>query len=483
MQRILLVTVAQLVLCTARLLAAEPVGDRELEDRLARLENETRQMRAEVRTMSSATTRLPEVESVEPAESLAGASQEGEIAPVQAISPVPETATSSGVTLKDLQLDMKKLAWHVGDYTVLPYGFVSVSGIYETERTAIGDYALYVYPPEREGEPGCYVDAKSTRLGLSVAGPELRMFPGAKLGGKVEIDFQGPYINANNGGVLFRQGYVEIKNDDYLLLAGQTWEILSSLYPGMLQWVPASGAGNMGYRRAMVRADRYLAFSDTFMLTVQGSLNANVISDFIGDPYVSGHPAGWPIVEMRTVATLGERTGPDALPVLIGFSGHIGEEVFHVLTPPSIHPEEVYAKTWSANLEFSYPITKQLGLQAEAFHGSNLGTFMGGALQGIDRITLDPIRATGGWVDVYYHWTETWHTHTGWCIDDPLNSDLRSGPTYSPRTYNQVIFGNVVHDVTKSLMIGLEVSQWKTNWMGLSQGDSYRFEFLTKYVF
>jgi len=97
------------------------------------------------------------------------------------------------------------------------------------------------------------VDPKSTRLGLNVAGPEIGMFPDAKLGGRVEFDFQGQFINSNKAGVLFRQAYLEIKHEDYLLLAGQTWEILSTLYPGMLMYVPASGVGNLGYRRAMVR--------------------------------------------------------------------------------------------------------------------------------------------------------------------------------------------------------------------------------------
>jgi len=469
MPRFLLMILAPLALAGAPLMAAELPREREIEARLRALEMETEQIRAEVNQFQSTAVRLPEVE------------------PVQATMPVADTAAPALDTavpermhfsLAELQEAMKKMSWSKGDFTVTPYGYVSVSGIYETERTVTGDYALYVLPPERDGEPASYIDPKSTRLGVNVSGPEVCMFPGAKLGGRAEIDFQGPYIDANRGSVLFRQGYVEVRHEDYLLLAGQTWEILSSLYPGMLQWVPASGAGNMGYRRAMFRADRYLACSDTFLLTLQGSLNANVITDFVGDPTVSGHPAGWPIVEARTVATLGERKGPDALPMLIGFSGHIGEEVFHLLHPGTLALEEVYAKTWSVNLELSLPLTKQFGLQAEAFHGANLGTFMGGALQGIDRITLNPIRATGGWVDVYYNWTPAWRSHVGWCLDDPLNSDLTSG-----RTYNQVVFGNIVHDVTKSLLIGLEVSEWKTNWIGASQGDSYRFEFLTRYTF
>jgi hypothetical protein len=467
MRRIILVMWIPLVLAAALPVGAEPPDDRELLARLEALERETEQIRAETAALRETPVRLPAIEQTQ---AIAAVSE-----PVVPPPPPPE---QSPFSLKDLQAELKKRTWAKGDFTITPYGFITVSGIYESERTVTNDYVLYVPPPEREGEGAWQVDPKSTRLGLNMGLPEVGWFPGAKVGGRAELDFQGQYINANKGGVLFRQAYVDVKHEDYYLLAGQTWEILSSLYPGMLMYVPASGVGNMGYRRAMVRADRFLDFSDTFMLTLQGSLNSNIVTDFVGDPTIAGRPAGWPIVEVRTLATLGERTGPDALPILVAFSGHIGEQEFSFFHPPEVSPEETVARTWSANLEFSFPITKQFGMQAEFFHGANLGAFMGGALQGIDRITRNPIRSTGGWVDVYYHWTDRWHTHVGWCLDDPYNADLTSG-----RTYNQVVFGNVVYDLTKSIFLGLEVSDWKTNWVGFSQGDSLRMEFVAKYAF
>ena len=475
MRRAIWVALFPLGLLAGAAWCQEP-SQNDLQARLQVLESETEQMREEVQRLRSTPTRLPAIETVD-----------GEIGAEGTMPATSEVATEyladapdTGLSWKSLQADMKKLTWTKGDFTITPYGYVSVSGIYESERTAMGDYALYVLPPQTAGEPASYVDAKSTRLGLNILGPEVCWFPGAKVDGRVEIDFQGPYINANQGSVLFRQGYVEVKNDEYLVLVGQTWEILSSLYPGMLQWVPASGAGNLGYRRAMVRGDRYLDFSDTFLWTLQGSLNANVITDFKNDPTVTGRPSGWPIVEFRSLFTLGERKGPDALPVLLAFSGHIGEQEFSFITSPWTGIEREVVRTWSVNLELSIPITKKIGFQSEVFHGADLGTFMGGALQGVDRLTGEPIQSTGGWVDVYYNWTPSVHSHLGYCLDDPLNSDLTSG-----RTYNQVIFGNVLWDVTKSVFLGLEVSQWTTNWMNYSdgQGNSTRCEFLAKYVF
>jgi hypothetical protein len=381
-------------------------------------------------------------------------------------------------SLDDLRGEYKKLSWTWGDFRITPYGYLACNTIYETAQSVTGEYTLYVVSPDVQRGDAFYIDAKCTRLGLDVGGPPVGWFGDAKVGGRVEFDFQGPYINANDGKVLFRQGYCEIKNDDYRLLLGQAWEVLSPLYPMMLLYVPGCGGGNMGYRRAQFRGERYIRFSDEMMLTCQGSLNTSLVSDFAGDPTIAGDHDGWPALEGRAAMTFGQRTGPDARPITLGFSGHIGEQVFD-FRPPNPDPvDDLVRRTWSANVDFSWPITRRMTLQCEAFMGENLGAYMGGILQGIDRQTRRGIRSRGGWVDLGYRWTDQLQTHAGYSIDDPIDGDLTSG-----RKYNQFIFGNVMYDVTKSLMFGLEISSWKTLWVNQSPGDLVRCEFMVKYGF
>lgn len=176
--------------------------------------------------------------------------------------------------------------------------------------------------------------------------------------------------------------------------------------------------------------------------------------------------------------TFGPRTGPDALPITLGFSGHIGQQEFDFLPPNPDPVDDLVRRTWSANVDFSWPIAHRLFFQCEAFMGENLGAYMGGVLQGIDRGTRRGIRSRGGWFDLGYHWTDKLHTHGGYSIDDPIDSDLTPG-----RKYNHFIFGNVIYDVTKTCMLGLEVSSWKTLWVDQRPGDSVRIEFLVKYGF
>ena len=64
-------------------------------------------------------------------------------------------------------------------------------------------------------------------------------------------------------------------------MAGQTWDVISPLNPGMLMYSVGWEAGNIGYRRAQLRAERYVALSDSQLLTLQGSINQNSFPDVI----------------------------------------------------------------------------------------------------------------------------------------------------------------------------------------------------------
>ena len=140
------------------------------------------------------------------------------------------------------------------------------------------------------------VDGRNTRLGIDVLGPRIPMLACAQSGGKIEIDFQGACDGTDNkGAVLLRHAYVEVENDDFRLLAGQTWDVISPLNPGMLMYSVGWEAGNIGYRRAQLRAERYVALSDSQLLTLQGSINENSFPDVITG--VSCDPSSWPLLE------------------------------------------------------------------------------------------------------------------------------------------------------------------------------------------
>lgn len=373
----------------------------------------------------------------------------------------------------------KKNAWRKGDFTFTPYGWLWGNMVYETEQSNVGSYALWIRSAEEAGNDNFVLDGRNTRLGIDVAGPRLWLFDCAPSGGKVELDFQGAFVTENKAGVLLRHAYWEVKDEDFRLLMGQTWDVISPLTPGTIMYSVYWAAGNIGYRRAQLRGERFLHFSPVSMFTLQGSLNVDIVSDFTSttDDIDTDH-GGWPVLEGRAAWTLGDR-GPGCKPIVVGTSAHIGNQDFR-FGPTTQEPGEHVRRTWSINADFQVPLGQRWGVQGEFFTGENLGAFLGGISQGVDLNTTQAIRSTGGWVDVWYDWSACWHTHVGYTIDDPFDADITTG---SGRIYNSAYFANLIYDVTKQFQLGVEVSSWKTLYHGLDPGESVRIEFMGKYGF
>jgi hypothetical protein len=404
-------------------------------------------------------------------------------APAPAPGAAPAAAPPEAFySMDELKTEMRKLVWTKGDFKIVPYGILWGNSVYETARTQPGDYTFYVLPERANTNEQVHVDGRSTRLGVDVSGPQVPLFNCAASGGKVEVDFQRLIDTENRSGILLRHAYVEVKDDEFRLLIGQTWDAISPLYPGMLMYSVGWGGGNIGYRRAQIRGERYLDVSDTMLFTVTGSLNADILQEFSGTGF-AGDQAGWPVLMGRIGTTLGDR-GPGCRPVELGISAHVGEEIFDFRAPTFTPDLGVPKRTWSLNGDVKIPFTQRFGVQGEFFMGENLGPYLGGILQGVDVGTVgnvgtfDPIRSIGGWVDVWYDWNPRLHSHAGFGIDDPRNNDLTAG-----RTYNSFTFANISYDLTQKFLVGFETSYWKTFWVNQPNGEAVAFEVAMKYGF
>lgn len=382
------------------------------------------------------------------------------------------------MTRDEVQAEVKKLAWSKGDFRVVPYGILWGDMSSDTQRAKIGDYCLWIESQTlHRDEPDFNVDAKSTRIGFDMFGPGIPCLGDAKIDGKVEVDFQGIFVTRNKPGLLLRHAYLEAKDNEFRLLVGQTWDVISPLGIPTLNYTAGSAVGNLAYRRAQFRGERFWALSDTSMITLQGSLNANVVTDFVSDATTSADPGPYPDIQARGALTLGQRTGADARPMVFGISGHCGEQDFdfRTATNPDLNVERA---TWSVDADAYIPITDRLGFQAEFFTGENLSNYMGGILQGVDRITHRGIHSTGGWAGIWYKWRPNLCSNFGYAIDDPANHDMTSG-----RTYNQMFFANALYDATKNLQVGFEVDVWKTLYIDLEPGEAVRLDCAVKYKF
>lgn len=393
--------------------------------------------------------------------------------------PAPPGPAGDFVTRKEFQAELKKSGWTKGDFKIVPYGIIWGNMAYDTQRSRIGDYCVFIESPTlHHNEDAFSVDAKSTRVGLDLLGPGVEWLGDGKVYGRFEIDGQGQFVYRNRSGILVRHAYIEVKNECYRLLVGQFWDVISPLYNPTLNYTAGAAVGNIGFRRAQFRAERFLNFSDTFLVTLQGSLNANIVSDFLTDSTVSADPGPFPDVQSRVAFTFGEHKLPTDRPIVFGVGGHFGEQNFDFRRSPA--DLNVDPHTWSVNADLLLPITQKLTAQAEFFTGSNLSNYMGGILQGVDAVTHRGIRATGGWAELIYDWRPDLHSHVGYSIDDPLDSDLA---TPASKTRNQTLFTILFWDVNKALQLGFEVDVWRTGYKGLPAGEANRFEFAVKYRF
>ena len=121
----------------------------------------------------------------------------------------------------------------------------------------------------------------------------------------------------------------------------------------------------------------------------------------------------------------------------------------------------VVSDVWGAGLDVRLKLTERIGLQGEVIHGQGLGNYNAGILQTINAETFNAIRTSGGWVELWYYWTPCVHSHFGYAIDDPLDSDLATAdPLLFAPVRNETYFANVMWDITPSFRVAFEAT-WR----------------------
>ena len=345
--------------------------------------------------------------------------------------------------------------------------------IYATSRTYPGSFILYIESDQTQGEPTFVLDARRSRVGIDVTGPKVDVLGGLTGGGKVEVDFLGGFTTENTTNLRLRHVYWQAKNDDWRFLTGQTWDVVSPLLPSTVNFSVGWDTGNIGFRRTQMRVERYLHTANGSILTLQCALAQNIVPDLASGSVATGvirETGDWPEIQARAAFTFGgneECRGP----MTIGVSGHIGETGFDFTRespgPLNLPPEDdARFRTWSIDADWTVPMTQRLGAHGEFFTGANLSQLLGGVGQGVCPCMRVPIRATGGWAEIWYDVTPCLQAHVGAGIDDPNDHDSLIG-----RTYNRSIYANMFLQLTDNLRTGFEVTAWRTGYHNLTLSD------------
>jgi hypothetical protein len=359
------------------------------------------------------------------------------------------------------------------------FGTLSGEMLISDERPLIPGAPVFLTPDFGLEQNSAEVHGKSTALGALLMGPCIGSF---QSGGLVLIYFFGDTVLENTTGVMFAQGYGELKNDAWRFAFGLQSDIVNPINPTTLNWSMEGGAGNLGFLRGQLRAERYFKPSPNVQWTLTTGLSQPVTTAFSAfDEIQLTESNGWPNVEGRLALGLGPLSGQGLTarrPLEVGVSGLIGElRTLSTLGDPLAR--QLVDDAWTLGCDGRVQLTERFGVQGELFRGQGIGSYNGAIVQSVNFITLETIRSTGGWGEVYYYLNPCLHTHWGYGVDNPEDDDLAPGQ----RTRNEVAFGNLIWDVTAQFQIGFEVSHWDTDYRLLPDNDAmvYHTRFQLKF--
>jgi hypothetical protein len=292
----------------------------------------------------------------------------------------------------------------------------------------------------------------------------------------------------NQSSPFFLRGYGELKNEYWRFTFGQQGDLFNPRNPVTVNFGGHKQAGNGGSFRGSFRAERFIRPSDAVQWTLQSAISQQVVTDFIVDPRIVGDDNGWPNVEGRVALGLGCPTG-GARPVELGVSGVIGETSTFGPIDLLLGLQGGVYTAWGVSTDFQFK-SERWGVNGEFFVGQALGTYNLGIGQSLDPLGLGAIRTIGGWGDIWYKLTPLLTMHVGYGIDDPRNQDLGQfrdnnwNPVAGQRARNQVVWANLIWDVSQYLDVGFEVSYRETDYIAPSVSNTgmiYHFRTRAKF--
>ena len=446
---------------------ANIVSNSEIETLRRRLEEVERQNRALAQTLLELKARL---DALGPAEET-GSSSAISIPPAKVVSqasaPAKETDKNQPVRWSELLGDGNKIKL---------YGFLRLDMDFDSQHPNNTQTPFFITSPDVRANGttnGDYsIHPRLTRFGIDYTGPQIAKFGNAKLSGKLETDFE-------NGGtesrqiIRIRHAYLRLDWKEASLLAGQTWDIVSPLFPTVnsdsLMW----NAGNVGDRRPQVRVayePRVGRGKFSFLggIGLTGAIDAQ---DLDNNGFRDGEESSPPDVQGRIGYS--HPLGKD-LTANFGVSGFYGFEKTARLVAGR---NEFHAQL--VNFDFTLPLASRLLLRGEGWWGRNMSDVRGGAGQGINVATGREIRGRGGWTEANIKLSRYFSFNPGFTTDDPVDADVPTGGRKRNRAYyfaNRITPGG-------NFLLGADYLYWLTDFKGFQRGIDHRVNIFLQYNF
>ena len=363
--------------------------------------------------------------------------------------------------------------FRLGNSALRFYGFARLDVIYDDSRPDAFQFPTFIRSEDPaagpEDEDNLTLHPRLTRFGLDLTGPVLDPLGGARLGAKLEVDFQ-------NGGresravPRYRHAYLTLAWERSTLLLGQTWDLISPLYPEVnadtLMW----NAGNLGDRRTQVRWTLEPGETGLSFAAAAGLTGAVDDQDLDGNGVRDGEDAALPNLQARIGWSRDLGTGT----LTVGAWGYTARE--EVQTPVGGESE---FDSFAVGADVSVPLPGRLAFRGELWAGENLSDVRGGIGQAVNRATGEEIASRGGWAELGWTSGGAYSIYAGGTLDDPDDDDLSPGD----RTENSAWYLVQRLDFARAFRVGLDYLHWTTDYVGLDEGIDNRLNLYVVYFF
>lgn len=357
------------------------------------------------------------------------------------------------------------------------YGFVNLNAAYDQNPTSHGDFSMWVNPQSLEDDdPQFNMTHRATRFGMNLLKEATEQ---TNVKAVIEFDMYGNGGTDNKATLLLRHAYFTVNSGRVQLLAGQSWDLIAPLNPPVLNYPVMWGAGNIQYRRPQVSLYYDLVSTDETRVSFANGVFRTIGNDLTptfslalgetADGTDDGTDAAIPSYQSRLEVYHNFASGAS---LRLGASGLYGT----LKSETNLGNSEDYT-SYVVSGHFQLTFSSGSGLAGEYFSGSNLGSYFGGIL---NNSSIDGVESNGGWGSVWVKPSPKVKFVAGYSFDDVKDEDISIGN----RSKNQVIFGNIQYSIVPSVTLGLEVSQWETEYQGAADpAQALRVESMFKMNF
>jgi len=348
------------------------------------------------------------------------------------------------------------------------YGYLKLDASYDQNLTSHGNFVMWVNPENSTGDDEQFnMTHKQSRFGFKAKG---QGYQDVKIGGQVEFDMYGTASGENKAELLVRHAYLSVETQGFEFLAGQTWDLISPLNPNTLNYAVLWGCGNIGYRRPQLRMtyttnanpNTNVKFAAGFFRNIGNDLTPTLtLSTEVADGSDDGTDAGVPSFQGLFEVSHKSTDGPSFQAGLSGLYGSMKAE-------GTLGSNESYeSNAIIGHLAVTLP--SGLGISGEAYTGSNLTSYFGGIN---NNNTIEGVESKGVWASAWLPLSKKVKFSTGLGLDDPNDDNLSAGS----RSKNACYYGNITVTPVPLFTVGMEVSQWQTDYMDTGKAKDLRLQ-------